>query len=50
MTAANVKFQSNQWVQLEVEEKERGIVRFSQLAIGWLPAVGSEVAAEAEEL
>ena len=36
--AANMKFQSNRWVLLEVEEKERGIVRFPQLAIGWPPA------------
>ena len=32
MTAANVKFQSNRWVPLEDKEKERGIVRFSELA------------------
>ena len=49
MTAANVKFQSNRWVLLEVEEKERGIVRFPKLAIGWPPAAQREVAAEAED-
>ena len=49
MTAANMKFQSNRWVLLEVEEKERGIVRFPQLAIGWPPAAHREVVAEAED-
>ena len=50
MTAANVKFQSNRWVLLEVKEKERGIVGFPQLSIGWPPAAAqSEVVAEAED-
>ena len=44
-----MKFQSNQWVLLEVEEKERGIVRLPQLAISWPPALRREVAAEAED-
>ena len=48
-TAAKLKFQSNLWVLLDVEEKERGIVRLPQLEIGWPPAARSEVEAEAED-
>ena len=48
-TATSVKLQTNRWVEWEVDEKKRGIVRVHQLRIDWPLVAWREAVAESDE-